>query len=162
MWYVSDGYFRNWMSDIPCDEAKPGWVFDWNNFGEVLFLYDGDHAPTPVLKPDGTQIGTTVRKVHEQGTKRPPVNQPLAVGTNPVPFTYNADANNRAVRGADGNCYREQKLTNGKWKRSGSYGSSDEACRRASWNAYYRSQRGTLLNPVSGTFPGGTPPAAGN
>ena len=138
-------------SNIPCDEAKPGWTFDTrqNNLGEILFLYDNDLVP-----------GTGLR-AQEQGNKRPPVNQPVADGTPYTAFTYNADANNRAVRGDDGNCYREQRV-GGQWKRSGSYGNFSNSCRNASWNAYYRSQGEPLINPFSGTFPWWTPPAAGN
>ena len=163
VWYVTDGNFRVTKSDIPCDEAKPGWTFDYDlsNVGGILFLYDGDRTTVPVTRADGTVIGSTVREVNEQGNTPPPVNQPLADGTNYTAFTYNADANNRAVRGDDNQCYREQRIS-GRWKRSGSYGFGNEACRKASWNAYYRSQGGTLLNPFGSGYPSGNPPAAGN
>ena len=157
-WYVTDGSARVSTSNIPCDEAKPGWTFDWNNLGDILFLYDGDRTTVPVTRADGTVTGTAVREVNEQGNKRPPVNQPVA-STNGI--VYTADDNNRAVRGDDGNCYREQRV-NGQWKRSGVYGPWAYHCQRASWNAYYRSQGEPLRHPVSGTFPSGNPPAAGN
>ena len=133
-------------SNIPCDEAKPGWTFDTrqSTLGDILFLYDGDRVP-----------GSSLR-AQEQGNKRPPVNQPVA-STNGI--VYTADDNNRAVRGDDGNCYREQRVSN-QWKRSGSYGSFASSCRYASWNAYYRSQGQPLLNPFTGTYPAGNPPAA--
>ncbi len=166
VWYVTDGSLRVTKSDIPCDEAKPGWTFDWNNLGDILFLYDGDRTTVPVTRADGTVTGTTVREVNEQGNTPPPVNQPLhelADGTNS--FVYSADANNRAVRGDDGQCYREQRVSS-QWKRSGSYGYgiglTSQACRKAAWNAYYRSQGQPLLNPFGGGYPAGNPPAAGN
>ena len=160
VWYVTDGSFRVTKSDIPCDEPKPGWTFDWNNLGDILFLYDGDRTTVPVTRADGTVTGTTVREVNEQGNTPPPVNQPLDEGATTA-YTYNADANNRAVRGDDGNCYREQRV-GGRWKRSGSYGNFTNSCRNASWNAYYRSQGEPLINPASGTFPWWNPPAASN
>ena len=151
VWYVTDGSFRVTKSDIPCDEPKPGWTFDWNNLGDILFLYDGDRTTVPVTRADGTVTGTTVREVNEQGNTPPPVNQPLDEGATTA-YTYNADANNRAVRGADNQCYREQRIS-GQWKRSGSYGFGNEACRRASWNAHYRSEGEQLRDPSTGTFP---------
>ncbi|MCY4571892.1 MAG: hypothetical protein OXF01_03745 [Gemmatimonadetes bacterium] len=145
VWYVAvTNSSPRGYSNIPCDEAKPGWTFDTRNttLGDILFLYDNDPVP-----------GTGLR-AQEQGNKRPPVaaQPPLADGTTYTTYTYNADANNRAVRGDDGECYREQ-LVNRKWKRSRSYGSSDAACRNASWNAHYRSEGEPLINPDTGTFP---------
>ena len=75
------------------------------------------------------------------------------------PYSYSADANHRAVRGPDGNCFREQRI-GGYWQRSGPYGTSDEACRRASYNAYYRSQSLVPLDSTAGVFPSGAPPVA--
>ena len=153
VWYVTDGNTRVSKSNIPCDEAKPGWTFDTrqSNFGDILFVYDDGSVHTPTGK------GPSFLLVWEQGNKPPPVNQPLherADGTNS--FVYNADANNRAVRGADGQCYREQRV-NGQWKRSGSYGFgtalTSQSCRRAAWNAHYRSEGEPLRNPHTGTFP---------
>ena len=153
VWYVTDGSFRVTKSDIPCDEPKPGWTFDWNNLGDILFLYDGDRTTVPVTRADGTVTGTTVREVNEQGNKRPPVSQPLHT-TNAI--LYEADDNNRAVRGADGQCYREQRIS-GQWKRSAPYGFGTALtslpCRKAAWNAHYRSEGEQLINPDTGTFP---------
>ncbi len=154
-WYVAGSYNPGSVSDIPCDEAKPGWAFKWGSNGEIQFLYDGDRVVTPYER--GGVIRSTVRPVAEQGNTRPPVNQPLADGTNHAAFTFQAGPNNRAVRGSDGNCYREQRI-GGQWRRSGSYGADAAACRRASWNAHYRAEGEPLLNPASGTFQGGQPP----
>ncbi|MCY3646448.1 MAG: hypothetical protein OXH07_05705 [Chloroflexi bacterium] len=132
---------------ISCDEPKPGWVFNLDTPGrDIKWVYDGDVVSTPT-GPTGPVVQ---REVQEQGNKRPGVNQPGVV-------VYAADENNRAVRGPDFNYYREQ-LINGKWRRSGSYGYATEAYRKASWNAYYRSQGLPLVNPASGTFPSGLPP----
>ena len=163
VWYVTDGNSRVSQSNIPCDEAKPGWTFDirLSNIGEILFVYDGDRVLTPITNSAGTVTGTALREVNEQGNKRPPANQPVADGTDYTVYTYNADANNRAVRGDDGICYREQRVS-GQWKRSAAYGPWAYQCQRASWNAYYRSQGQPLLPPDSGAFPSGNPPAAGN
>ncbi len=121
------------QSSIPCDMAKPAWTFA-NDKGDIRFIYD-------------------------QGNPAPPVNQPRADGTNFSPFTYTADANNRAVRGADGHYYREQRV-NGRWQRSNSYGRyyTDVSARRASWNAHYRSRNLPLVNPDGGTFPSSRAP----
>lgn len=145
-------------SGVPCDEPKPGWTFDWNNPGHIMWVYDGDRVVTPDSNPGSSEVYTAVREVHEQGNKRPAINQPVADETSTVtPFTYNAGPDNRAVRGADGQCYREW-LLDGHWRRSAPYGSDAEACRKAGWNAHYRSQGLPLVNPADGTFPSGSPP----
>lgn len=155
VWYVTDGSARVSQSNINCDESKPGWTFDTrqNTLGDILFLYDGDRVP-----------GTGLR-AQEQGNKRPLVatNPPLADGQSYTAFTYKADANNnnRAVRGDDGQCYREQKVGT-QWKRSAPYGPWNYQCRNASWNAYYRSLGKPLLPIDSGSFPSWDPPAATN
>ncbi|MXY35537.1 MAG: hypothetical protein F4Y54_01980, partial [Dehalococcoidia bacterium] len=142
-------------SGIPCDESKPGWIFDWNNPGHIKWVYDGDRVVTPYTTEGSSVVRTAVREVQEQGNKRPPVNQPRA--TDASAYLYQADRNNRAVRGADGQCYREQRIS-GQWRRSGTYGSTAEACRRAAWNAHYRSQGQPTVNPAGGTFPDGPAP----
>ena len=149
-WQVSNMAYSRGFGDrrISCDEPKPGWVFnqDTPEIKDIRWVYDGDVVSTPT-GPTGALVQ---REVQEQGNKRPGVNQPGDV-------VYYADENNRAVRGPDYNYYREQ-LINGKWRRSGSYGYATEAYRKASWNAYYRSQGLPLVNPASGTFPSGLPP----
>ena len=65
VWYVAvTNSSPRGYSTIPCDEAKPGWIFDTrrNTLGDILFLYDGDRDP-----------GSGVL-LQEQGNKRPPVN----------------------------------------------------------------------------------------
>ena len=155
-WVVSGvgSYNPGANSGIPCDESKPGWVFDWNNPGHIKWVYDGDRVVTPYTTEGSSVVRTAIREVQEQGNTRPPVNQPRATGESA--YLYQADANNRAVRGADGQCYREQRIR-GQWRRSGAYGATAEACRRASWNAIYRSARLGTLNPISGAFPDGLP-----
>ncbi|MDE2695314.1 MAG: SwmB domain-containing protein [Chloroflexota bacterium] len=142
-------------SGIPCDESKPGWIFDWNNPGRIKWVYDGDRVVTPYTTEGSSVVRTTVREVQEQGNKRPPVNQPRA--TDASAYLYQADRNNRAVRGADGQCYREQRIS-GQWRRSGAYGATAEACRRAAWNAHFRAQGQPTVNPAGGTFPDGPAP----
>jgi len=152
-WYVANAYNPGALSNIPCDEAKPAWTFEWNNPGHIQFVYDGDRVVTPRATASGTYLGATVREVQEQGNTRPPVNQPVLESET---STFYADDHNRAVRGSDNQCYREQRI-NGDWRRSGSYGDEPEACRKARWNALYRSQGQPLINPVGGTFPTGWP-----
>ena len=152
VWYLKNAYNPGTLSNIPCDEAKPAARFDWVNPGHIIWVYDGDRAVTPVTSGSRV-VGTTVREVQEQGNTRPPVNQPIS---DVAASQYYADDNNRAIRGTDNHCYREQRI-NGQWRRSGSYGTEAEACRKARWNANFRSQGQPLVNPVSGTFPSGWP-----
>jgi hypothetical protein len=93
-----------------------------------------------------------IRQVGETGAT-------LEVNNDDMPeVRYQANARHRAVEDG-GHCYREWLDANGDWRRSASYGAGDEACRRASWNAYQRSQRGSLYNPSIGSeFPNGNPP----
>lgn len=144
------------LSGIPCDEPKPGWIFDWGSPtpGHIRFVYDGDRVVAPYMV--GGVVRTTIRQV-QQGIMRPSVNQPVA--SEDSAYLYQAGRDNRAVRGDDGQCYREQRIR-GQWRRSGAYGSDAEACRKASWNAYRRSQGLPLINPHGDeAFPSGTPPA---
>ena len=157
-WYVAGAANPGMVSNVPCDESQPGWIFDWDNPGHIKFVYDGDRVVTPYSNEGSNVVRTAVREVQEQGNTRPPVNQPVADGTNHEAFTFQADPSNRAVRGADGNCYREARI-GGQWRRSGAYGSDAAACRKASWNAHYRSQGLPLVDPAGGTFPAGQPPA---
>ena len=130
---------------IPCDMAKPAWLFDRRpgRHGHIVWVYDGDYGSQP------------------QGNLRPPVNQPVEAVTYMVPDARN----HRAVLGTDGQCYREERV-GGRWQRSVSYGSGTDACRKAAWNAYNRSQGRALVNPrnsvftSAGTFPSGDPPTA--
>ena len=92
----------------------------------------------------------------------PPVNQPIES----VIYTAPRHPDHRAVLGTDGNCYREERVS-GQWRRSVPYGSSvSEDCRKASWNAYNRAfrptmvHRPTMINPDGGTFPDGPAPVA--
>lgn len=64
------------------------------------------------------------------------------------PFSHHVDANNRVVRSDDGNCYRERRI-DGAWLRSAPYGSSAADCRRAVWNAHYRSQSEPAIEPTN-------------
>ena len=153
-WFVTnmDG-FGYADRKIPCDERKPGWIFDWDGPHHIRWVYDGDREVTPYADPGSNVVRTAVREVQAQGNTRPPVNQPVAS----VFYTVPDSSNHRAVRGTDGLCYREQRV-GGRWQRSTSFGSDDDACRRAAWNAYYLSQG---RSPVDhgGTFPSGSPPA---
>ncbi|MCY3646447.1 MAG: hypothetical protein OXH07_05700 [Chloroflexi bacterium] len=121
-------------SGIPCTEPRPGWRFSPTTPGAIEWI--------SVSGPPGTESSGS---------------QPAADIVFATDFLYEADENNRALRADDGLCYREQHL-NSRWRRSGSYGPSEEACRKASWNAYYRSQRRPLVNPGNGQFESGWPP----
>ena len=152
-WFVTNMYGFGYADrSIPCDEPKPGWIFDSDGPNHIRWVYDGDRVGTPYTNPGSNVVRTAVREVQEQGNTRPRVNQP--VGS--VFYTVPGSSNHRVVRGTDGDCYREQRIR-GQWERSNSFGSDDEACRKASWNAYYRSQGLPLLDPVDGTFPSGSP-----
>ena len=158
-WFVTNMYgFGYGDRRIPCDEPKPAWIFDWNNPGHIQWVYDGDRVVTPVQNPNTGEIGTAVLPVNEQGNTGPAVNQPVES----VFYTVPDDADHRAVRGTDGRCYREWR-ERGRWHRSEPFARAydyTEACRRAAWNAYYRSQGRPLVDPAVGTFPSGSPPAA--
>ena len=192
-WEVTGSSNPGSISNIPCDQPKPGWVTSWTNPGHIEFVYDGDRVVAPTVNEvtrDGTTTvtitGTALTEVQETGATRAPVNQPVAEGdvviTHTIDvagedeivtrtlaaFTYIADADNRAVRGTDGNCYREQRV-NGQWQRSVSYGGTGihdsvataaEACRRASWNAHKRSQGEPVVDQAEGPFPSGAAPVA--
>lgn len=127
-------------SGIPCDEAKPAWLFSIHNPGNIVWVYDGDRVPTPYTNPGSDVVHLATREIQPQGNLRPPVNQPVQESS----YIFIADANNRAVRGEDGDCYREQRV-NGQWKRSASYGSDNQSCLKARWNAYFRSQDRSLI-----------------
>jgi len=154
-WYVNKLYaFGGGDRLIPCDMNKPGWAFDQRSgrHGHNRWVYDG----TPGFWDSGNNPA-------------PPRDQPVALVTYKVP----GDPDHRAVRGTDGQCYREERLpsdssrggwTAGGWYRSRSYGSGDADCRNAAWNAYYRSQPGhDMIDPAGGTvalFPAGEPISA--
>ena len=161
-WYVHGDISGNpgARSGIACDMAKPGWIFEWNRPGYIKWVYRGDYVVTPYTTSSGSI--RTRRAPISGGNARPPVNQPVADGTHFAAFSYIADASNRAVRGADGMCYRERRVS-GRWQRSIAYRTDPnnylEACRKASWNAHYRWRNRALVNPDGGTFPSGSPPA---
>ena len=165
-WYVEGDISGNpgARSSIACDMAKPGWIFEWNRPGYIKWVYRGDRVVTPYTNPGSDVIRTRLAPI-QGGNARPPVNQPLADGTHYDAFTYNADANNRAVRGADGQCYRERRVS-GRWQRSTAYRTDPnnylEACHRASWNAHNRWRNLPLVYPASITLfpigPGPVPP----
>ena len=162
-WYVSGDIRGNpgARSGIACDMAKPGWIFEWNRPGYIKWVYRGDRVVTPYTNPGSDVIRTRLAPI-QGGNARPPVNQPVADGTHYDAFTYNADANNRAVRGADGQCYRERRVS-GRWQRSTAYRTDPnnylEACHWASWNAHNRWRNLPLVYPASITlFPSGPAP----
>ena len=114
---------------IPCDMARPAWKFGGNVNNPIVWFY-GESNPAP------------------------PMNQPVES----VVYTIPGRPNHRAVRDAEGHCYREERV-NGQWQRSTSYGSDEESCRRASWNTYYRAMASpAIVNPDGGTFPSGPAP----
>lgn len=164
-WFVTNMYgFGYGDRRISCDESKPGWIFDWDGPHHIKWVYDGDRVVTPYTNPGSDVVRTAVREVQALGNTPPPVNQPLADGTNFPAYIYIPfqGAKHRAVRGADGHCYREERIRGG-WRRSTSYGTDAEACRRASWNALHNSEsdlpvKDLPVNPQGGTFPSGPVP----
>ena len=116
------------ISPIPCDMAKPAWNFGEGGDGSIVWLYS-------------------------EANPAPPVNQPVES----VVYTIPGRPDHRAVRDAQGDCYREERV-NGQWQRSTSYGSNEESCRQASWNAYNRAMGLLMVNPDGGTFPSGPAP----
>ena len=129
-WFINDKSARvgTGFGDrlIPCDMAKPAWDFN-DSAGSTIWVYDQNNPTT-----------TTNEPVEEVCYRLP--DQP----------------NHRVVVGTDHNYYREE-LVRGQWRRSNSYrygvvGSDTLACRNASWNAYYRAQGGSMIDPVGGVF----------
>ena len=108
--------------------AKPAWNFGEGSSGSIVWLYS-------------------------EANPAPPVNQPVQA----VIYTIPGRPDHRAVRDAQGDCYREERV-NGQWQRSTSYGSGEESCRQASWNAYNRAMGLLMVNPDGGTFPSGPAP----
>ena len=144
---------------IRCDVSKPSWIFDLSTvtIGDTKWVYAGDRVLTPDCShSDGVCDPPRLIVTISAGAPRPPVNQPLADGTQYAGFTYTADKDNRAVRGADGHCYREERI-GGQWQRSVSYGTDAEACRRASSQAYHVSVNNRLYASEA-DIPSGTPP----
>ena len=163
--------FGSWLYDvhgnlIPGDAVRPGVVEEYNSSGpRSLGVYVGDRVRTPWVDAND-RLRWSVSEVavsygHNTATGAQYITTPQrpAVSTDDVVF-YSVGSSHRAVRGADGNCYREERARGG-WQRSGSYGDDDEACRRASINAYIRSQGETTIDPTVGTFPSGSLPAVG-
>ncbi|MDE2662683.1 MAG: hypothetical protein OXI39_06750 [Gemmatimonadota bacterium] len=148
---------------VGADEPAPGVVGDLNR-GQYVAVYENDRVPTPYCVtasggptdkgcPDathGTQIRTELRTVGN-APRGPFAGQPV----NEV--VYTAAVGHRAVRGTDGECYREF-VSGAEWRRSGAYGTTEEACRRAAWNAYDRS-RNAPMRLITETPPDGDPPA---
>ena len=120
---------------VGVDERTPGVVFDPNRLGDVVGVYEGDRVGSRPLAG---------------GPPRPLENQRVDE------VVYTANSSHRAVRGTDGQCYREYR-SGGRWLRSGAYGTTAEACRRAAWNAYDRS-RNAPLRSVHEPPPAGDPP----
>lgn len=144
---------------VTADMPVPGVVGDLQR-NEYYAVYKDERVPTPYCigtDADGscTRVGFTNRLTanNDTATEGPPV------GERVQGVVYTADVDHRAVRGEDGNCYREWRV-NGRWNRSISYGSDDDACRKVAWNAYYRSQRRDLIGPnlPASAVPSGNPP----
>lgn len=167
------------LQGAPSDQPEPAVVCDVeytaaNPYGvhvcRPFYSHNRPTVPTPVCidpntgqegggcsthgtrKPGDSVLQMRNRKVGETGAT-------LEVNNDDMPnVRYPASARHRAVRDG-GDCYREWLDSNGNWRRSASYGTSEEACRRASWNAYQRSTGGDLYNPYVGSeFPDGNPP----
>lgn len=145
------------------DEPAPAVVADLEK-NEYVGVYENDRVQTPYCVtasgdptdkgcPDATH-GTEVRS-----ELRPVANAPAGplAGQPVAEVVYIADPGHRAVRGTDGECYREY-ASGGRWLRSGAYGTTDEACRRAAWNAYDRS-RLAPMRLIHEAPPDGDPPA---
>ena len=118
---------------IPCDMAKPAWIRH-ERTGNPIWVYDDYPGLASRTNPP------------------PPRNEPVEE----VRYRVPDQPNHRVVVGTDHNCYREE-LVRGQWRRSNSYGdgvvgSDTVACRNASWNAYYRAQGGSMIDPVGGVF----------
>ena len=129
-WYVTNMYGRAGEdSHIPCDTAKPAWRH--SSQGNTIEWFYSDYRPAP------------------------PANQPVES----VIYTVPGEPNHRAVRGTDGEYYREERVS-GRWQRSVSYGTDAAAGRNASWNTYNRAVNHAMVNPDGGTFPSGAAPVA--
>lgn len=140
-WFLdrANALWHERFTGIPCTEAKPGWLYRHDG-GDIIFVYDTE----------------TVRTGSYSG--------PLA---NAGEVLYSANSTNRSSRGYisahsvafgySSECYREWHDGN-RWRRSASYGTSEEACRRAAWNTYNRSRGLDLLSPDVAPPQDGYPP----
>ena len=166
-----DAYFGSWLYDvhgnlIPGDAVRPGVVEEYTSSGpRSLGVYVGDRVRTPWVDAND-QLRWTVSEVavsygHNFSTGAQYITTPQrpAVSTDDQ-VVYTLGSKHRAVLGADGNYYREELLRGG-WQRSGSYGDDLDALRKASWNAYYRSQQVETIDPATGTFPSAAAPQIG-
>lgn len=162
---------------VPADEPAPGVTHQ--NLGERHAVYEGDRVRTPYCArtdtgqdvatlphpaggvscsgtPTQTGYGWSVvirweLRTVDGGPDGPATNTDVE---NDV--RYQPNANHRAVQD-ERHCYREWRDREGNWRRSGSYGTGEESCRRAAWNAFQRSQGLSLYHP-NGTFPTADPP----
>ena len=154
-------YYQPTMK-IPCTQAKPGWNFDVESdeIGDTRWLYSTDKqrvvtCDTSSGPPPGSSVQTACRlqggRVTLSSDARPVNN----AGT----ILYSADANNRVVVNNGNHCHREWRDGNN-WRRTTLYGLGtdlgSEACRRAAWDAHYRSRS----QDTPATLPAGLPPNA--
>ena len=165
------GLFREWLVDahgnrIAGDAPEPG-VVEHMVGDDVVHrgVYVGDRVPTPVADANGVirivNSEIAISYQHDLSTGESHISTPQRPAISPDDeVVYTLGGNHRAVRGADGHCYRDQRIS-GRWQRSGSYGTDDEACRQATWNAYLRSQDSGAIDPGADTFPSGSPPVVG-
>ena len=146
---------------VGADEPTPGVIAHPNKL-EYVGVYGGERVPTPycVDASGGPTLegcpnaATGTRVLHEVRPVRGPA-RPLA-GEPVDAVVYTASAHHRAVRGTDGQCYREYR-SGDEWRRSGAYGETAEACRRAAWNAYDRN-RHAPMRLIHEAPPDGDPP----
>ena len=147
-WFVPSQLNGHGDRKIPCDQPKPGWICDLTTglqLGTVKVVYDGDVVWTPDTDPGSETVHLIPRPVNEQGNTRPAIKQPFASVFSTMPD----DPDHRVVRDTDSMCCREWR-ERGRWHRSTPFPAElswPEACRRASWNACFRSQGHMLINP---------------
>ena len=147
---------------VGADEPAPAVAGDLGS-GRYIAVYDGDRVSTAYCVD--ASGGSTLAGCPDPAAGTKARSEPRLVRNAPAPplsgqpvdaVVYTASVDHRAVRGTDGQCYREF-WSGDTWRRSGAYGATDEACRRAAWNAYDRNRRAPM-RMIHEAPPDGHPP----
>ena len=145
------------VSDIPSEQAKPAVLPGWDGrMPTYRFFYQEDNLRN-VGPTTATRLSPANQDLEVDDTRSVPKVGPLSrrdlvsfVGPTSGPretltVVYKADDDNRTVE-QGGRFYREWRDNRGVWRRSGSYGSGDDARDLAAWNTHLRSVGSSLFD----------------